>query len=409
METTYPDHGHTSPRPPVQRKRSNSFPIVEALGCSDAEASLILAEGRAAISRRQRNPERGSRVRRYHSVNETRSSYKPSNLSAEPKVDRPELSHEEIVEPSNHARVHSDHSIKSTSTIKGLDHSAPTSPSNNPLGNYSANLAKFIQSQLNSISSYRTTHPLSFPRSCPNLLQTSQRSSTSSIAHTANRPMEAPQLISIPPPRPPLRSAFSAWSSADESGNDTDDERPPLPTVDRARQESRASTYTNYLAYYEHVTPSTFLFPSTPLEENENPTVKTDEPSEDVSRPSLRMSRSHPQTPERSHTQSTSSTAYSNPQLTSSSSTTASSYFDRRPLSIGPDLKERVIAAVSPYEKRKTKVLTAISPFEGAALTRVHDILVKNPNRVVVEGLAFDLPREFKMPVEGVRQVRTPC
>ena len=37
------------------------------------------------------------------------------------------------------------------------------------------------------------------------------------------------------------------------------------------------------------------------------------------------------------------------------------------------------------------QVLTAISPYEGGAPTRVVDVFVQAPNRVVVEGMAFEM------------------
>lgn len=37
------------------------------------------------------------------------------------------------------------------------------------------------------------------------------------------------------------------------------------------------------------------------------------------------------------------------------------------------------------------QVLTAISPYEGGALTQVVDVFVQAPNRVVVEGMAFEM------------------
>jgi hypothetical protein len=37
------------------------------------------------------------------------------------------------------------------------------------------------------------------------------------------------------------------------------------------------------------------------------------------------------------------------------------------------------------------QVLAAISPYEGGALTRVVDVFIQAPNRVVVEGMAFEM------------------
>jgi len=37
------------------------------------------------------------------------------------------------------------------------------------------------------------------------------------------------------------------------------------------------------------------------------------------------------------------------------------------------------------------QVLAAISPYEGGALTRVVDVFIQAPNRVIVEGMAFEM------------------
>jgi hypothetical protein len=37
------------------------------------------------------------------------------------------------------------------------------------------------------------------------------------------------------------------------------------------------------------------------------------------------------------------------------------------------------------------KVVPAISPFEGAAISNVHDIIVESRNRIRVDGMTFDL------------------
>ncbi|EOA90611.1 uncharacterized protein SETTUDRAFT_36130 [Exserohilum turcica Et28A] len=58
-----------SPRRSMQRQRSNSFPIIEALGCTTPEARLILAESRAAVRKRRR--------RRNQSVEEATRAFNP--------------------------------------------------------------------------------------------------------------------------------------------------------------------------------------------------------------------------------------------------------------------------------------------------------------------------------------------
>jgi hypothetical protein len=71
-------------------------------------------------------------------------------------------------------------------------------------------------------------------------------------------------------------------------------------------------------------------------------------------------------------------------------------------LSFAPHLKERIIAAVTPP---KGRVLTAVSPFDGAALASVHDLVVESQQRVHIDGMSFDMLRDFIAP----SRVTTPC
>jgi hypothetical protein len=71
-------------------------------------------------------------------------------------------------------------------------------------------------------------------------------------------------------------------------------------------------------------------------------------------------------------------------------------------MSFAPHLKERIIAAVTPP---KGRVLTAVSPFDGAALASVHDLVVESQQRVHIDGMSFDMLRDFIAP----SRVTTPC
>ncbi|CAN9366970.1 unnamed protein product [Alternaria alternata] len=207
----------------MQRQRSNSFPIVEALGCSTPEALLILAEGRAAVRKR--------RARRNQSVDdEVNRLFNPQDhikflegLAALPTPqDQPSPFDPKY---SLHSRVPSDATDHSTSTV--VPHVNDGEPRNlSPtLGDYSANLAAFIKNQLKSIPTYQSNHrPTSSlsPRSCPDLSFPMQ--TPPSPNPSGRRQVEGPRTIEIPPVRPPMKSQFSAWSSTDD---ETDDEALP--------------------------------------------------------------------------------------------------------------------------------------------------------------------------------------
>jgi hypothetical protein len=398
-------------RPRAQRNRSNSVPLIEALGCSTPEAELILAEGRAAVRRRHGSKQR--RGHRHRSENDEVPTLRPRDHlkyldgSFQQAVESDES--ESIESSTNrHSRVLSDASV---STVTGPtahigDESQVQGSPSSPLGNYSANLAQFIQSQLASIPSY---HPIVYPRSCPDLT-TQARSppppqSPKKCEH--RNPFGSTKVIEMPPVRPPLRSAFSAWSSTDD---DTEDELPPLPTADHLRKDSKANNYTpSILRYYEASSDGSFLFSSTPSEEGKQPTHpnadgfsfpgrSTPPATTSESHASLRDDYGYPSSSFSMHPQLISSSA------PSFSSTSTTSYFER-PISIAPGVRDRIIAAVSPHPS-KGKILSATSPFEGGALANVHDILVESQHRVLVDGLSFDLIRDFSMPAH---RMPTPC
>lgn len=388
----------SSPRPNTQRQRSNSFPIVEALGCSTPEAQLLLAEGRAAIRKRR------ARSRRNRSVNdESTTTFDPRNhmeFLNHPPPPQPQSSEAR----SCHARIPSDATDISTATIvpQPVDVQSCTSPPpSSTIGNYSANLAEFIKAQLRNIPTYTPGNGPISPCSCPDLSFRSQ-TPLQSPNRVVRRPLEAPKVIDIPPIRPPMRSQFSAWSSADD---ETDDETDPVPDIESHNEvpwSKGSNSSSSVLGYYETSNNSSFLLSSTPSEENEPNTAKG------FTFPDLSL----PQPSSESHDDLDSPlSGASRPQLTSSSapsftsSASTSSYFDcKRPLSLAPGIKDRIIAAVTPPVMHG-KILTAVSPWEGASLANVHDVYVESQHRVRVDGMAFDMQRDFVMP----NRIGTPC
>lgn len=394
----------SSPRPATQRKRSHSFPLVEALGCSTPEAELIMREGRAAVRSRRRG-------RQFVEI----ETFRPRDHLKYLNRESPASDSSEDRPPTRrnyrHSRFPSDATDRSTSTI-----TAPTQPSvdgtrtttilvGRPLGDYSANLAKFIQSQLNSIPSYNPTRSSISPSSCPDLSFPSRTPPQSPSLRT-RRPSDAPQSIEIPLIRPPLMSTFSAWSSTDD---DTDDEVPPLPSTDALRKVD--SSTPSVLGYYENA--SSFLFTSTPLDEEDDP--ETAKGASFPNRSELLVPSAAQQSSPSYDGDYPSSALSTHPQLTSSSapsisSASTASYFEcKRPISFAPELRDRVIAAVTPpFIPRK--VVSASSPFEGQGLANLHDITVdENMRRVLVDGMSFDLIHEFTMPDDFSRRVPTPC
>lgn len=402
-----------SPRPRSHRKRSNSLPIVDALGCSTPEAELILAEGRAAVRSRQ-----ASARRRGRRMKEDVETFMPRDHLK--YLMRDSVGSEDASEASlspydskvyRHSRIPSNATDASTSTVvAAIQSSAADAPTTaviaSPIGDYSANLANFIKSQLNAIPSYRANHASISPSSCPDL--TFHRSPPQSPSRSMRRPSDELHLIEMPPVRPPLKSAFSAWSSTDDG---TDDDVPPIPDTEHLRQGPKPDHYTpSVLRYYENSNDSSFLFSSTPLEEEDQP--DTAKASSFPNQAAFQSSPIEPYSPT-NHDDDYPSSALSNrPQLTSSSapsfsSTSTGSYFEyKRPITLAPHIRDRIIAAVTPPHG---KVIPAISPFEGAALTNVHDVLVESQQRVLVDGMSFDMVRDFTIPDEGMRRVNTAC
>jgi hypothetical protein len=416
-----PSQRDSSPRPTAHRNRSNSLPIVEALGCSTPEAELILAEGRAAV-RRRHDARRGRPNRSGH---EDSTVFRPQdhlpylNVEREPTED---LGSTGTVTSKalHHSRTPSNLTDRSTSTITGptapsatSEHTSNTAQSSSsaasPLWDYSANLAKFIQTQLNSISSY---YPNIYPRS-PFL----EKSPPTSPTRTEKRPVEVPGVIEMPPIRPPLRSAFSEWSSTDD---DTDNDHSPMPDHLKAKKGSRASRASNFtpsiLRYYENSSGASFLLSSTPLEEGKPQQHPNADNLPSPSHPAPPTDSSEPNSTTSCENDYPSSSMSTHPALTSSSapsfsSTSTASYFEpKRQISLAPHVRDRIIAAVSPLCSGGEPV-ASISPPESQPLTSAHRIL-GSQNKVLVDGMSFDLVRTSKVSSESMMsapRMQTPC
>lgn len=391
-----------SPRPSTYRKRSNSVPFVEALGCSTPEARLMMAEGRAAV----RNRRRGRQNRADNGKNAT--SFDPRD-----HLKYLDSSYQDHDSPSpqaaktSHSRHPSDATDQSSSTIVAptRDGESTGNGAPGPLGNYSANLASFIKAQLESIPTYSPSPDKISPRSCPDF-SFHLRTPPQSPNKVARKSAEAPRVISIPPVRPPMQSAFSAWSSTDDSEVD---EVPDLPEIDQnthaaASKATSNGTTSSVLGYYAGSDDS-FLFTPTPSEE---PHVA--EGFQFPNAPALMCSSTGPHSPlhdddldyyPSSHSSRPQLTSSSEPSI-SSSSASASSFFEcKRPVCtlFPPGMKDRIIAAVTPP---KGRTLTAISPFEGAALSDVHDVFIESQHRVHVDGMSFDMLRDLVVPASRV-------
>ncbi|KAF2745885.1 hypothetical protein M011DRAFT_495369 [Sporormia fimetaria CBS 119925] len=398
-----PSSGATSPRPMPQRQRSNSFPLVEALGCSTPEARLVLAEGRAAVQRRYANQRRR---RNLAEESEKVTTFRPRdhwdhlNHQSSTESDVGNIGFAYSKRP--HSRTPSDSTDRSTSTVTltgpstaSASGTGPTSP----IWDYSANLAKFVQTQLNSISSY---NPMAYLRACPEAapppkLSTGPQSPQVSQLPTRTerqRSLETPGVIEMPPVRPPLRSAFSAWSSTEEG---TEDEVSPHHGDALQRKASRASNHTpsTILRYYENGSASSFLLTSTPLEEIEERRLASA-----TSNPLANYDAFNSRSAASIDANTPFSTLSTQPQLCSSSapslsSISTASYFEcKRGKPRQTYIANGLLAAASP-DPVKSKYITAISPFEGEHLTTVHDIRIEGQTRVHVDGHSFDLVRTF--------------
>ncbi|PVH97963.1 hypothetical protein DM02DRAFT_683587 [Periconia macrospinosa] len=413
-------------RPPTQRKRSNSVPIMEALGCSTPEARLILAEGKAAVSSRRQSTRRRRRIRDQNDP----SKYNPrhhlqyletNTQHASDKDSRQDSMYSEDQRVPRHSRYPSNATDSSVSTVTaGHDQSTELDssshiPTKSPVGDYSANLARFIRAQLSSIPTYSPTQlPLS-PSSCPDFSYTSG-ASPRSPPRSMLRTTEPPKVIAIPPIRPPMQSAFSEWSSMDD--DDTDDEIPALPTSDPdTNAPATKAAYTpSLLRYYENSQDSSFLLSETPAEDEPNTAKGLSFPASASFRPARSpapvASSPPPLMPGLAITTGppSSTTSSADPSLVASSAPSIStvstnSYFEFK---LNPTIRDRVIAA---------KILTATSPFEGKPLANVHDVLIESHHRVHVDGMSFDMINEYTVMAgaagsrgaNSMHRVQTPC
>ncbi|KAJ5063375.1 hypothetical protein J3E72DRAFT_33552 [Bipolaris maydis] len=394
-----------SPRYSMRRQRSNSFPIIDALGCTTPEAQLILAESRAAVRKR--------RARRNQSLDEEGSRpFDPRDhikflqeLAAIPTPQEQPTPFGSSRHAPSHARIPSDATDRSTSTVVPRDEGGPVRNISPTLGDYSATLAEYIKNQLKSIPTYQpasdSSMPLS-PRSCPDLSFATQ-SSRSSSCPSVRRPVEKPRIIEIPPIRAPVKSQFSAWSSTDE---DTDDESHALTEYALSLEDSLSKTSSHtpsVLGYYQtsdsgNGNGSSFLFSSSPLEDQSEADAAKEfkfpyQSAQPTSSPSGQPDYDHYPSLCSPHPQLTSLSATSAPSFTSSS--VSLSYFDcKRPSAITPQMKERVIAAVTPPHLR-SKRLSAMSSWDPSPLGSSHDVYVESQQRVTVDGMSFDMLRDF--------------
>ncbi|KAF2277624.1 uncharacterized protein EI97DRAFT_299502 [Westerdykella ornata] len=391
-----PSPSAPSPRPRAFRNRSNSLPIVEALGCSTPEAELILAEGRAAV--RSRYATHRPRDRRALPNAESVTAFRPQDHlqhlnETQPVMEVMESSRTDDDYTSHHTRSPSQGTDRTSSTITPTATAFAESAKSpiSPLWNYSANLARFVQAQLDAITSY---DPISTCHSVSEHSAKAERSQTR--ISTDRRSLEGPGVLEIPPVRPPLRSAFSAWSSSDD---DTEDEAQEESELQLSKSFSKDSnTPYSILRYYEHGSGSSFLLTPTPLEEEEQQAQQE---------PNVQSSSSiegkAPTTAINSEPDCDSTVSSHHPILTTSStapsvsSISTPSYFDgkcSRALPVPRRIKDRLLASVSPYRAGgKIKVLAAASSFEGGALANVHDGSIEPRTKVLVDGLSFDLMR----------------
>jgi hypothetical protein len=381
-----------------------------------------MAEGRAAVRSRHAPPRRGRQgplPRDETDIYRPRDHLKYLNYGSPPVQD---IVEEPVTTSIRHTRIPSD---RTDVTVIG-----PTQPHvegsppvgevpGSPLEDYSATLAKFIRQQLSSIPTYQKARTTTIPRSCPDLAP-QPKTPPQSPTKPTRRPIGIHSIVELPPIRPPLQSAFSAWSSTDDDTDDGENENevPPLPTFDTSGSASRGSNYSpSILRFYENSNESSFLFTSTPLEEEALVDEEEDDPltAKGVSFPnqSELPGTSSPAHSVAQHDDYPSSAISPRPQLSSSSapslsSISTASYFDcKRPISLAPNMRARIIAAVTP--NHNGKIITAISPFEGDTLTNVHHILVESQHRLHVDGMSFDMLQNFKLPEEGMMRVPTPC
>lgn len=295
----------------------------------------------------------------------------------------------------------------------------------NPLNTYSANLARFIQSRINSIRSAIPAPPLSpsSPCSCPELSQsylfpdlpsltdpdgppspsgpfgplnpnpietinplipTDPTDSTDppNLTNSSTSRIERNLSIALPPlPFPfrlPLRSTFSNWSSTSGCNSPAAwaDEPPPSPLV--LNGDSIAST-PSILELYASVTSHSGLA-GTPLDD---PVAEEGAGAAGAGASSASASAPVPTSVSPFAPAPPSAPALASVSASPSPAAAATPDQSAKPSFLRPSY-------FSPRHYPQ-QVLTAISPYEGGALTRVVDVFVQAPNRVVVEGMAFEM------------------
>lgn len=321
-------------RPRVQRQRSSSLPFIQAIEVTATEAAIMFAAEQAATSRRRvHSPDRQQQRRR------RRPQLADLAWAADPARNVPSSQDEagdkdngpsEDLQQQPSAQPRSNPPPPPASHCSDVDPAAPKprQPSitglvseelhallplpQNPLNTYSANLARFVQSRINSIRSAIPAPPLSpsSPCSCPELSQfylfsdlpsptdpdgppspsrpsgllnpnpfeaidplipTNPTNSADppNLANPSALRVERNLSIALPPLpfpfRPPLRSTFSNWSSTSGCNSPAAWADEPLPSPPVLNGDSIAST-PSILELYASVT-SRSGFAGTPLDD----------------------------------------------------------------------------------------------------------------------------------------------
>ena len=431
-------------RPRVQRQRSSSLPFIQAIEVTATEAAIMFAAEQAATSRRRAcSPDRHQqrrRRRRPQSADPARAADPARNDPSQDETgDKDNGPSEDLQQQQPSAQPRSNPSPPPASHRPDVDLAAPKprQPSvtglmseelhallplpQNPLNTYSANLARFIQSRINSIRSAIPAPPLSpsSPCSCPELSQfypfsdlpsptdpgpsgpsglldhnpfeaidplipanPTDSTDPPNLANPSASRVERNLSIALPPLpfpfRPPLRSTFSNWSSTSGCNSPAAwaDEPPPSPLV--LNGDSIAST-PSILELYASAT-SRSGFAGTPLDD---PVAEEGAGAAGAGAGSGSGSAPAPTSAPPSAPAPSSAPAPASVSASPSPAAAATPDQSAEPSFLRPSY-------FSPRHCPQ-QVLAAISPYEGGALTRVVDVFIQAPNRVVVEGMAFEM------------------
>ena len=434
-------------RPRVQRQRSSSLPFIQAIEVTATEAAIMFAAEQAATSRRRaHSPDRQQqRRRRPQSADPAQAVDLVRNVpSSQDEAENKDNGSSEDLQQQPSAQPRSNPPPPPASHRPDVDPAAlkPRQPSitglvseelhallplpQNPLNTYSANLARFIQSRINSIRSAIPAPPLSpsspsSPCSCPELSQfypfpdppsptdpdgppspsgpsgllnpnpfeaidplipTNLTDSTDppNLANPSALRVERNLSIALPPLpfpfRPPLRSTFSNWSSTSGCNSPAAWADEPLPSPPVLNGDSIAST-PSILELYASVT-SRSGFAGTPLDD------PVAEEGVGAAGAGASASASAGSVPAPAPT----SVPPSAPALASVSTSPSPAAAATPDQSAEPSFLRP--SYFSPRHCPQ-QVLAAIPPYEGGALTRVVDVFIQAPNRVVVEGMAFEM------------------